>query len=104
HTPAEMSSSADETRHTTKNILETGEFVVNLAAFEREILEKACILGLTFAPGVNELDKAGLTAMPSTRVKPPRIQECHRHFECEVVWTKERLNRVMIVRNVVASA
>jgi hypothetical protein len=37
-------------------------------------------------------------------VKSPRIQECHRHFECEVVWTKGWLNRVMIVGNVVAAS
>jgi flavin reductase (DIM6/NTAB) family NADH-FMN oxidoreductase RutF len=104
HIPVQIAFTADDTRHTTKNILETGEFVVNLAAFERDILEKACILGLTFASGVNELDKAGLTAIPSTRVKSPRIQECHRHFECEVVWTKGWLNRVMIVGNVVAAS
>ena len=63
HIPVQIAFTADDTRHTTKNILETGEFVVNLAAFERDILEKACILGLTFASGVNELDKAGLTAV-----------------------------------------
>ena len=104
HIPVQISFTADLTRHTYKNILETREFVVNLAAFEREILEKACVLGLTFASGVNELEKADLTALPAKRVKPPRILECHRHFECELVWTKEWLNRVMIVGNVVAAS
>jgi flavin reductase (DIM6/NTAB) family NADH-FMN oxidoreductase RutF len=104
HLPVQISFAAEPTRHTYQNILKTREFVVNLAAFEREILEKACILGLTFAPGVNELEKAGLTALPSRRVKPPRIRECHRHFECELVWTKEWDDRAMIVGNVVAAS
>jgi flavin reductase (DIM6/NTAB) family NADH-FMN oxidoreductase RutF len=78
--------------------------VINLPSFEREVLEKVRIVGLPFARGVNELDKAGLTAVPSTRVKPPRIGECPRHFECELVWTKEWLNRVMVVGNVVAAS
>jgi flavin reductase (DIM6/NTAB) family NADH-FMN oxidoreductase RutF len=104
HIPVQIAFTADLTRHTYQNILNTGEFVVNLAAFERDLLEKACVLGLTFAPGVNELEKANLSSIPSRRVKPPRIQECHRHFECELVWTKEWLGRAMIVGNVVAAS
>src|SRR6185312_6987736 len=92
------------TGHTGENLLATGAFVVNLPSFERDILEKVRVVGLPFERGVNELEKAGLTALPSTRVKPPRILECKRHFECEVVWTKEWLNRVMVVGNVLAAS
>ena len=80
------------------------EFVVNLPSFERELLEKVRMVGLPFDRGVNELEKAGLTALPSTIVKPPRIAECLRHFECEVVWTKEWIKRLMVVGNVVAAS
>lgn len=104
HIPVQISFAADLTRHTYRNIADTGQFVVNLAAFERPLLEKACVLGLTFAAGVNELDKAGLTALPARKVKPPRIAECHRHFECEVDWIKEWRGRAMIVGNVVAAS
>jgi len=45
--------------------LATNELVVNIPSFDREILEKVRTLGLPFAPGVNELEKAGLTAIPS---------------------------------------
>ena len=78
--------------------------MVNLPSFERDILEKVRVVGLPFARGVNELEKAGLTPLPSTRVKPPRIAECLRHFECEVVWTKEWIKRMMVVGNVVAAS
>lgn len=104
HEPVHIAFTTSTYKHTYKNIQETGQFVVNLAAFERPLLEKACIIGLPFAPGVNELEKAGLTALPSRRVKPPRIQECHRHFECELVWMKEWVDRVMIVGNVLAAS
>jgi flavin reductase (DIM6/NTAB) family NADH-FMN oxidoreductase RutF len=104
HIPVQISFTTDLARHTYQNIVATGEFVVNLAAFEREVLEKACILGLTFAPGVNELERANLTALPARKLKPPRIQECHRHFECELVWTKEWQGRAMVVGNVVAAS
>ena len=104
HEPVHISFTTSTYKDTYRNIKETGQFVVNLAKFDRGLLEKACILGLPFAPGVNELEKAGLTALPSTRVKPPRIEECHRHFECEVVWMKEWVGRVMIVGNVLAAS
>jgi flavin reductase (DIM6/NTAB) family NADH-FMN oxidoreductase RutF len=104
HEPVHIAFTTNTYKDTYRNIAATGEFVVNLAAFERPILEKTTVLGLPFAPGVNELDKAGLTAIAATRVKPPRIAECHRHFECEVVWMKEWVGRVMIVGNVVAAS
>ena len=104
HNPVQIAFTTSLTGHTSENIRATNEFVVNLPSFEREILEKVRIVGLPFARGVNELDKAGLTALPSSRVKPPRIKECLRHFECEVMWTKEWLTRMMVVGNVVAAS
>ena len=104
HKPVQIAFTTSQAGDTGRNAQETGQFVVNLPSFDREILEKVRIVGLPFARGVNELDKAGLTALPSTQVAPPRILDCHRHFECEVVWTKEWLNRVMVVGNVVAAS
>jgi flavin reductase (DIM6/NTAB) family NADH-FMN oxidoreductase RutF len=51
---------------------------------------------------VNELDKAGLTAIPARVVRPPRIAECRAHFECKVEWTRAWLYRVMICGKVEA--
>jgi flavin reductase (DIM6/NTAB) family NADH-FMN oxidoreductase RutF len=104
HDPVHIAFTTSTYKDTWRNIQATGEFTVNLATFDRALLEKACILGLPFAPGVNEIEKSGLTAIPATRVKPPRIAECHRHFECEVLWTKEWVGRVMIVGNVLAAS
>jgi flavin reductase (DIM6/NTAB) family NADH-FMN oxidoreductase RutF len=104
HKPVQIAFTTSARGDTGKNLAETGEFVVNLPQFERDILEKVRIVGLPFAPGVDELEKAGLTALPSTKVKPPRIAECFRHFECEVVWTKEWIGRIMVVGNVVAAS
>jgi flavin reductase (DIM6/NTAB) family NADH-FMN oxidoreductase RutF len=104
HDPVHISFTTSLHKDTYHNIKETGQFTVNPAVFDRTLLEKACILGLGFARGVNELEKAGLTALPARKVKPPRIAECRRHFECELVWTKEWEKRVMIVGNVVAAS
>ena len=104
HDPVQIAFTTSDYKHTYLNIKETGQFTVNLPSFEREMLEKAVTLGLPFERGVNELEKAGFTSLPATKVKPPRIAEAHRHFECEVVWTKEWLGRVMIVGNCVAAS
>src|SRR5262249_15307331 len=55
-----------------------------------------------FKSGVNELEKAGLTAMAARVLRPPRIAEGRPHFECKVEWTREGLYRVMICRQVEA--
>ena len=66
--------------HTSHNIIETGEFVINYAPYE--LLEKVGEAGKFFDEGVNELERAGLTVLPSIKVKPPRIEECFQHIEC----------------------
>lgn len=104
HDPVYIAFTVGATKDTYQNVLATGEFVVNVPAFEREILEKVRVVGLEFAPEVNELEKAGLTAIPSKIVKPPRIVECRSHFECQVEWTKQWLHRLMVVGKVVAAS
>jgi flavin reductase (DIM6/NTAB) family NADH-FMN oxidoreductase RutF len=104
HNPVQIAFTASLHQHTAKNIDATGQFVVNLPSFDRRQLEQVRIIGLPFERGVNELEKAGLTELPSVRVKPPRIAEFLRHFECEVVWAKTWLNRMMVVGNVVAAS
>jgi flavin reductase (DIM6/NTAB) family NADH-FMN oxidoreductase RutF len=104
HDPVFIAFTVGATKDTCNNISATGEFVVNVPPFEREILEKVRVVGLEFPPRVNELEKAGLTALAAKSVKPPRIAECRSHFECKVEWTKQWLHRVMIVGRVVAAS
>jgi flavin reductase (DIM6/NTAB) family NADH-FMN oxidoreductase RutF len=68
--------------HTAHNIEATGEFVVNYASVS--LLEQVAQTGLLYPEGVNELAKAGLTALPACRVRPPRIAECYQHIECRL--------------------
>ena len=55
HSPVQIAFTTSVSGHTVENVLATGEFVVNLPAFERELLEKVRIVGLPFARGVSEL-------------------------------------------------
>lgn len=68
--------------HTSQNIENTGEFVVNWP--ETKIIKETMITGRRYGDGVNELEKAGLTAISSEKVKPPRIKECVGHYECKL--------------------
>src|SRR5919205_3888900 len=69
HNPVQIAFTTSLTGHTGENLLATGAFVVNLPQFERDILEKVRVVGLPFARGVNELDKAGLTQLPAPSVQ-----------------------------------
>ena len=65
HDPVYIAFTVTPGKDTCNNVLATQEFVVNLPTFDPELLEKVRVVGLPFAPGVNELERAGLTSMPS---------------------------------------
>lgn len=70
-------------KDTALNILETGEFVVNLVP---ERLVQAMNLTSADAPrGVDELALAGLETLPSQHITPPRIAESPVAFECRAL-------------------
>src|SRR4051812_10435026 len=96
HDPMYISFTCGSGKDTYDNVLATGEFVVNVVPFEQTMLDKTLICGLPFRGGENELVKAGLTPIASRKLKPPRIAECHSHFECKVEWTQAWLHRLMV--------
>jgi len=104
HDPVYISFTTAQGKDTYNNVLANGEFVVNVPSHDREILEKVRVCGLEFPPGVNELEKAGLTALASKAVKPPRIADYKSHFECKVEWTKQWRHRLMVCGQVVAAS
>ena len=104
HDPVYIAFTVGAHKHTAANVRGSGEFVVNLPRFERDMLERVRVVGLPFEAGVSELEKAGLTAMPSKIVKPPRIVECPRHFECKVEWSHEWVGRLMVCGRLVAAS
>ena len=58
----------------------TGEFVWNLATRDlAEVMNQSCA---AVSPEVSEFDLTGLTPLPSTRVRPPRVAESPVTFEC----------------------
>lgn len=78
-----VSTRKGERKDTSRNILDTKEFVVNVVT--EAIAERMNVASADYAPEVSEFDEAGLTAVPSARVKPPRIAESPVHFECRLL-------------------
>ncbi|MHB9144592.1 MAG: flavin reductase family protein [Symbiobacteriia bacterium] len=68
--------------HTGRNILATGECVLNLPA--DDLVEKIWAAEEFREPGPSEPEARGFTTLPSIEVAPPRIQECHTHLECRL--------------------
>jgi len=81
--PGDPSSpdAADGYKDTERNIRDTGEFVVNLV--DEEIAERMNVCAVDFPTQTSEIDIAGLRAVPSAGVRPPRIAEAPVSFECQ---------------------
>lgn len=84
--PPQLLFSVNKKHDTYRNILEIGEFVVNIPS--ADLIREIWITQKHFPYGKNELEEAGLTALPSDNVKPPIIKECKAHIECKVLWTR----------------
>ncbi len=88
-----------------KNVEETGEFVFNLATWETR--ESMNLSSESLPRSVDEMAKVGLTALPSVKVKPPRVAESPAHFECRYLRTvdlpcnTEGLRHAMVIGEVV---
>jgi len=75
--------SGNTNKDTLNNVLATKQFVVNMAT--EELVEAMNASSVNLPPDGNEFDYAGLTAITSVMVKPPRVAESPIHFECELV-------------------
>ena len=73
HAPVYIAFTTTIGKDTANNVFATGEFTVNLPRWERDVLEKVRICGLSFPPGVNELEKAGLTSLPGRVLRPKAL-------------------------------
>ena len=68
-------------KDTVVNVEATGEFVYNMATWaQRDQMNQT---GLIIERGIDELAAAGLEALPSRLVKPPRVAGAPVHFECK---------------------
>jgi flavin reductase (DIM6/NTAB) family NADH-FMN oxidoreductase RutF len=71
-----------ERKDTARNILQTEEFVVNIAQWSQ--LEVLHASAEHHPPHVSEIDLLGLTTEPSVHIKPPRIAGAPVQMECRL--------------------
>jgi len=64
------------------NLREVPEFVANIVSLS--LLERMNFTSCDFPPEEEEFGWAGLTPVPSVKVRPPRVGEAKAHLECEV--------------------
>lgn len=74
------------TKHTLENVLEVPEVVIHIVNYG--LVEQMSLASTEYGKGVNEFEKAGLTAVDSLEVKPPRVKEAPVSFECKVIEIK----------------
>ncbi|ERJ57507.1 flavin reductase family protein [Sphingobacterium paucimobilis] len=70
------------TKHTLENILEVDEVVINIVNYD--LVQQQSLASTEYAEGVDEFKKAGLTPLPSSYIKPPRVAESPIQLECKV--------------------
>ncbi|WP_105033447.1 flavin reductase family protein [Cryobacterium aureum] len=69
-------------KDTVRNILETGDFVVNFAP--ESLFLEVNATGTDFGPEESEFDRAGLTREPSATVAAMRVAESPAAIECRL--------------------
>jgi flavin reductase (DIM6/NTAB) family NADH-FMN oxidoreductase RutF len=71
----------DESRKDTlNNVIATGEFVLNAAV--ADLAEQMNLTSRELPPGDSEAELAGLSLVPSVKVRPPRVAASPVHMEC----------------------
>ncbi|HEX4319933.1 MAG TPA: flavin reductase family protein [Acidobacteriaceae bacterium] len=81
HSPS--SARPDDRKDTLRNIEQTGEFVINVVS--SAIAAETNLAAADVGPEVDEFQLAGLTAIPSEAVRPPRVAESPAQMECKLM-------------------
>ncbi len=69
-------------KDTLQNLTEIPEFVLHLV--DRDLAKQMISTSTELSRGQSEFEFAGLTEIPSVRVRPPRIEQACVHMECRV--------------------
>ena len=85
--PAIIGFGCNTNNPTAKNILSTGEFIINIPG--TELAKKIWKITEIEPTGDKEIKEAGLTPVKSIKLSTPRIAECKAHLECSLDWTKK---------------
>lgn len=88
-------------RHSYGLIQAVGEFVVNVAPYE--LAQQVLFCGRRSGRDVDKFAATGLTAGQPRRVRPPIIEECVAHLECQVVQDVEAGDHRFVIGEVLTA-
>ena len=92
---------ADGSKDTTRNVEETGEFVLNLVT--PDLTGPMVATAASYPSGTSETEALGLVTAASSRVAPPRIADAPVAFECRRTVTLQfSANRDIVVGEALA--
>ena len=86
-------------KDSVSNLREVPEFVANIVTMH--LLEKMNFTSTDFPRDQDEFEWAGLTPVPSAKVRPPRVGEAKAHLECELVQIVSDRNTHIVLGRVV---
>lgn len=72
----------DQRKDTLRNIADTGEFVVNIV--DEDLAQAMNFTAANYPPHIDEFDVAGVAAVPSLVVRPPRVSGSPVSLECKL--------------------
>jgi flavin reductase (DIM6/NTAB) family NADH-FMN oxidoreductase RutF len=98
--PPHLAFNCNREHWTAQNVLRSREFVVNIPGVE--LADR--VWQVSRLPHPRPVEDAGFTAVPASRVKPPRIAECRAHLECTLVDHKDFGKEVWLLGRVVAAS
>jgi|GEM_PF-299921 len=100
--PAIVGFGCNVNHDTSKNILTTGEFVINIPG--AELAKKIWKASESKGQDSKEIEKVGLTSLKSVKITTPRIAECKAHLECSLDWTKKYGDEIIIFGKVLLAS
>jgi flavin reductase (DIM6/NTAB) family NADH-FMN oxidoreductase RutF len=100
--PAIVGFGCNVNHDTSKNILSTGEFVINIPG--AELAKKIWRASESKGQDSKEIEKVGLTPIKSVKITTPRIAECKAHLECSLDWTKKYGEEIIIFGKVLLAS
>ena len=87
---------------TAKNILSTGQFIINIPG--TDLAKKVWEIMDSEPTGEDEIKSAGFTPIRSVKLTTPRIAECKAHLECSLDWTKKYGEEMVIFGRVLLAS
>jgi flavin reductase (DIM6/NTAB) family NADH-FMN oxidoreductase RutF len=72
----------DQRKDTLRNIVDTSEFVVNIV--DENLAQAMNVTAANYPPGIDEFEAAGVAAVASAAVRPPRVANAPVSLECKL--------------------